>query len=740
MAAFGLGLRHRRAPSFAIVAPLLAGIDSNGWSAQWLTGTPPVFTPDTAPQTIAVTRAGFDATGAATSYPEGRTVTLRMRQPAPTSASGSPVWTAAGVVLDDYVYASDNIAGVANNSAEASPKPVCQWVTPHRLPIGTTIGGATAPVELVAAHRDARSNREVAAVIFKVGDGTTTISVTVAATVVSGRTGDRFPVVVYQLPATDIGSLAAGLITVNAEVYPWIGAAASVANSASDGNAARGFAPRYFWKSAATPHLAYVSSAGSDTGGVASQTDATAAAAPCLTVNGALAKINAAAGKVDGATIYIVNTVALGGTAAANLTQNVGAVTITRAAGSTKAAAIVQHGVAWTPKLLTGIAAPTATGAIVFKDLTFQRTANVAINGAAGNQLELLFDGGVVFDGGGFNGTYLGNAHDYHFGTSFTNVTGASTLGAGTNEHRLWRGVGLNTGSTVTSMEGWAVFGCDVSGPVSFQGGTRSLSGALVGFSIFRNGPTAANQFEIALAADVSGYLHLQNVYEFTSTTTSSTVRVTGDSATGNVTHFGMHHCTFAGGFQCGRWNMLYDDGTTRRMTKLPSFIGNIAVAIYTKSDLFIAENNNGSASPGTAAAATGNWAFSMGVGCRGNFSQHKSASDLGGNEAQMYPGLAAKIGTSQAARQDPLLRPMAGRPTTASIPQARAAACIRSSRAARRGTWWRDPCSRMTSPAPRDRPPATAPVPMHDPTTSPMTTRAAAATPPSCPAPLCLS
>jgi hypothetical protein len=78
-------------------------------------GHAPTFTPDTAPVTLAVTRQGFDATGATASYADTLVVTKRVRQPYPNQAT----LTATTVSLSDYVYSTDTVVGVTT----ARPRP-----------------------------------------------------------------------------------------------------------------------------------------------------------------------------------------------------------------------------------------------------------------------------------------------------------------------------------------------------------------------------------------------------------------------------------------------------------------------------------------------------------------------------------------------------------------------------------------------------------------------------------------
>lgn len=132
---------------------------------------PSEMAPDTAPITMPVTRKGFDATGAATTYSEMRTFTKRKRQTWATGLSDPqhPPATATTLVMDDYVYSTDTTpVNVTNNSAEISPKPIAAWVMPARLLVANSITW-----EIIAFHRDYRGNRQVAMVRVRGNDGTT---------------------------------------------------------------------------------------------------------------------------------------------------------------------------------------------------------------------------------------------------------------------------------------------------------------------------------------------------------------------------------------------------------------------------------------------------------------------------------------------------------------------------------------------------------------------------------------
>lgn len=639
------------APAPAPSSPISA-VAANGWQATMVTPG------ELALSSVSASRQGFDGTGASVTLAETLLTTKRVRQAYPNQAS----LTASSVALSDYVYSTDTIAGVTNGSGETSPKPVCNWIMPHRLVVGNTL-----EAEVAAFHRNASGGKQVACVVVTASDGTNSVTATVNAAAVSGRTGDRNAVLSYKA-SLDITSLNAGLITLNARVYPRVGGAASVADSATDGNAARGFSPRYFLKNTGAKTLFYVKTAangGNDGTGAGSTNAATASGTPFLTI---LAAINAAhtalsaTSGVDMAEIRIGDdggTPFVLGSTAATRTQKVAALTITRDPTVAKANARVSFGAAaFRPRLGGSLTAPLTTGALLFRDLAIVRTGTAAFTGEAAAQLELIFDD-CTFDNGSNNPTWLANAHDYHFGTSFTNLSGASALGASTGvEHRILRGINLQPAFAAggTSVEGFCVFGSAINNAF-FRRGSLSFSGGINAFNTLTNPPTSATMMGLGQDQDVTGFAFVQNLIEYTSATTNPALAVSADAATGNNSHIILHNNTFAGAFQAGRWNVFYDEGATRRTSKLQSVVGNIAVAIFTKSDVFRATEGD------TSGTATGNWAFSHGVGCRDNFSQFQGADPVGQGSAQAqdYAGIGADFGTSQTTRNNPLFTSYAG-------------------------------------------------------------------------------
>lgn len=601
-------------------------VNADGWSVTYASPTV------ASPEPFTVSRQGYVGAVPST-ITDTLYCTTRVRLPYPNQATLS----ADRVALSDYVYSTDTIAGVTNNSPEVSPKPVANWGLPDRQVVGNIL-----VAEVVAFHRNARDREEVAAVEFIATDGTTTVSQIVTTSVISGRTNDRFPVVVYK-SSLDISTLAnPATITLNAKVYPHIGGAASVLNSA-DQTSRREFSPRSYRRDttlAAAPVLAYVSTTGNDTTGAVSTNPATASATPCATIAGAINRLVAVNGRVDGCEIrcmagtHVLNSTGI----VATRTQDYARLVITRDPNETLGAVTVTIGSAAT-RLRLG----AAGGFLSIRGVTFQRTGTTQPTGETASQAEWMFEDCAFNNGSVAVAMWGGNMDGGWIGCTITNAT-AQLFNAGTREIRILRGI---SGAATSSVEGWLVLGCNFTAmPGAFVYGTRTATGSILAFT--RCGAVDATSGAVALAgsADVLGAAVAQNIFEYTSATSGPSARVTADSATGNTSHIIMHNNTFTGFFINGRANLFYDDGATARTSKLMSLRGNIHCQINHKGDVFDSDGTR-----------LGGWPYLYGAGCQGEFSQFIDAQSggIGGSFAQAYPGLGANIGTSSTVRNDPL-------------------------------------------------------------------------------------
>lgn len=643
--ALGLALRPRRRGGNAppVVAAAIASIDAEGWSALWADGTPPTFVPDTAPQTIAVARAGFDAAAQPVTHAASRTFTRRRRRAYPDHASE----TAAGVALDDYVYSTDTIPGVANNSTETSPKPVAAWAMPHRRVVAGTID-----LEVVAFHRDARAGRMVAAVRFTATDGTATVSQIVASTSLSTRAGDQQPLPVYAC-ALDVSTLAIGLVTVNAEVFPWIGDSNAVLRS-SEASGARDFSPRHFLRNPtlmAAPPIAYVQTTanGGVTNGVVSTNPALAAATPFDSVKGAIDAIQAAYGAatgVDGAIVRVGAGTFVLASASATRTQRVAALTIERDPGVPRSASIVTWGAAtFLPRLGSGLTAPLVSGCLRFRDITVQRTGTAFLQGEGAARLEIQWDD-VTIDNASVSGSWLYRSDNYFYGAVFANLSG-TTLGGGANgEQRILRGIAADLGDA--GWEHWVTLASTFTR--AGNGTARDPTRGAIAFQNRFLNPNPANS-PLGISANnpgetITGYWAVQNLIEVVRASSGPMVRISSDGIThGHTDHCGLVHNTVAGHGSAGRHNVFYDNnaGGPRRTHRRMAHVADIVAQLNVKGDVDIQD-----------ASATGHFAYQHGVGCRSNFAQFRTNSAGLHVEDQAYPGARSTIGTSTTVRNDP--------------------------------------------------------------------------------------
>jgi hypothetical protein len=638
----GIGRRRRlgiSAPSGPLSDAAITSARADSWSVTYT--APPTMDPVGTPRYLALSRAGYSAAGIATSHIETLVLTKRVRQPYPAQAS----LDASRVALSDYVYATDTILGGASNaSVELSPKPVANWALPDHRVVGNSLR-----LELVAAHRNARSRSQVACIEFRATDGVATVTQIVSAPTILGPAGDLNAVVGYACDL-NITSLSAGPITANARVFPWIGGAASVLDSA-DQSAVREFRPQVFLKNvtlAANPVYVYVdATTGNDTSGAVSATAATAEAAPCISVAGAVNRAVAVNGSLDGVEIRLMAGTHVLTTSAiiATRPQTTGECVVTRDPNATKAGAILQFGTT-AARLRFG----ASGGWLRIKGVTLDRTGALAFTGEASSRLRVIIED-FVFANNSQNATIFSNSDGGWLGGSFTGLTGNSILGpVAAGDHILMRGVSgdLNGGA----LQLWNILGCNLDRPVTITSGTKSASGAILAFNKIRS-PTSTGCIGLAQTSDVAGCAILQNVLEWTSTQTGHFLGISNDSQVGNSTHLVMHHNTIAGFWNSGRCNLVYDEGPTARTNRLHSMVGNIHVSINTKGDVFRGANEAGA----DASSRTGNWAYLYGVGCRGEVSQYIDANSggLGTSFAQDYPGLDAGIGTSATIRNDPL-------------------------------------------------------------------------------------
>lgn len=641
----------------------VTSVNANGWSVTHAAAG--VLNPLTP---LYVSRQGYDQSGSAKTYLDMLTLTQRIRKPYDaaysTAASAylnvatvSGNWlTSDQIALSDYVYSTDTvIGGATNNSTQTSPKPVCAWARPDKRTIGDTL-----LVEIVAAHRDARNNEQVACVTFSVTDGSTTITQTVATSTVLGHTLDLNPIVGYAATLNTSGFSDGTALTVNAKVYPWIGTSGSIADSSAGTAGARGFNPQTYVKNTAkvtAPYLAYVSPTGTDrtvnTSGVAtvggatkiSQTPSVANVEPFATLGSAMIALKAATiltgGVTDGCEIRLM--------AGANATGVPSAQTYQSAAEL-----ILRADPAATPGTVSlSLAANWATrhSYLRFKDLVLNRTSS--------SQINMNTNSFVTFE----NCSYANGAANFAIcaggsagnpvvvrtlGLAVTGGGSAALFGATSSfECRLLRGL---SGSGF-NLDNACVLGSTITNSVTSASAAYGDSGSFIGFSRimgYAGTGTPIGTRVDASAPDVAGMALIQNVLEWISATSNAMFKPSADTpAVPSITHLVCHQNTFAGYWNYGRGNILYNEGALgARAHVLQSLKGNIHVQVNTKHDVFKQDGTR-----------TQSWAYLYGVGCAGEVSLYADANSTqngtGSHFSQAYPGLNAAAGSSTTVSLD---------------------------------------------------------------------------------------
>lgn len=581
---------------------------------------------------LVVTRAGFDATGTATTYSETVPLTGRIRLPFPDQAT----LTSDKVRAARLVYAADTVESVTNNSTRVAPKPVVNWAMFQGETVGNTLSW-----EVVAAHVDGQQGEFLRAFKAIASDGTNTVTQTVTTSSISTNPTDKTPVVVYA-GTLDISSLNDDArITLDGEAYPWFGTSASVAKSV-DSTVVREFSTREFYRSTsrlAAPQIAYVSTTGNNTTAIVSTNDAAARALPFADITRATVALNGNGMIKLEAGSFPLGTPTTAERNAITAAQNAapGAVIITRAADVARADAVVTFG--------TTANATHGHKYLQLKDVTITRTNTQLIAGS-------VFFKDADYNGGGFSGQISTGGLSIDGLNTTATVSGG--LNPGTGEIRMVRGMNFAAGAGV---EGWLFIGNLSTGSMLFQeaaGGTKPPNGAFIGYNrMFNHTNNSVSMVNIGAGSDVSGFAFVQNVAEYIATGAVAIVRISPDAATKNNHNVILAHNTFTGFDTSGRWNVFYDEGATPRTSLQMLVIGNIATSINTKSDVFRGANELDA----TAGTRIGNWEFENAVNCPYNFSMYMDADGggLGSAFAQDYFGLGANYGTSRTVRNDPL-------------------------------------------------------------------------------------
>lgn len=622
MVSVSVGLAVGGTATSGAVGPVspISAVAANGWQA-----TMPVIA-DLAFSSVPANDQGFDATGAAITVSRDLYTTKRVRQVYPAHAS----FTASDVALNDYVLTTTVLLGGATHSSTlTSPKPIAAQPVPTRLVIGNT-----AYREIVAFHYFGKPSasgvgKQVACIRSRLTDGTNvTPWVTVDTTTISTYCEDAVPLEVYAFNYDTSGLTNNALVWSQDEVSPHIGAAASVLKSEDNYGASvdrREFTRQWFWKDttrAAAPPYVYVSSAGNDATGVVSTTAATAAATPCLTVAGALQRAAAALGGTmgtfNGLRIRLLDSVVMGTPSFNNYGWGVGSVIIERAPGVARSAAIVTLNSNFRPysNQFSSGTNPIAEACLTFYDCSVTVSGGYYFMGETSVPLLVQFWNCTFTPS--TTATMRDKSHLAYYGVNIPTDSGGALTYNASGKIRCIRGVTAVNGNN-RQIEGWATLGCSFTAMSNPAYMDASRNGHIFYNNKYINSDAAANAISFAgsvSGGDLGGIAIVGNVIERWSGSQCS-LRISGDSDFGNLTHAVILHNTCPGTGTYNRWNLAYDERpAVARSHKFIRFAGNLGPQLNTKGDVHMADGTR-----------IGNLAFHHGVGCSATYTKHFDAS-----------------------------------------------------------------------------------------------------------------
>ena len=621
MSAFGFAgrARHRRHLGLAR-RPVTGEILDDGWRMR-RSGNGAL------PDSVQVDRTGFDSVGAPTTHRQHLPISTRVRMPWPDHALPSPT----DLAMSDHIFASDRISGTVNGSLRESPKPIAAWVMPSNLIVGDTISW-----EIVAFHRDGRADpgtgigRQVACVKVRGSDGVnrTDWQVVAVTSLSSGVVQEDQPSEVFA-GTLDISTLGEGAVWLEAEVYPWVGVEASVLRS-EDVSSRRGFSRRYYCKDAAkaaTPPLVYVASTGNNETGAVSTDAATAQAAPCLTVGGAMERAHAvlgsSAGALDGLRIRIIDMVNIGTPSFGSYAQDIAGVVIEHAPGVSRTTAVAVLDKSFRPFFSTS---SLGENALMLMDVTLRLGGSFAFSGEPASNLHVTF-WNIALDTNGQSQVRRASSHFSAFGLDIVGRTSFSTTTSG--ELRICRGV---TGDLDgRELEQWVTIGCTLTNAGNASFSNTSEDGRIIYNNAFLSPAAGTTPILFnrsgAGAGELGSIAVVQNLFETTDTTGSVNCSLSADNARGDLTHCVVLHNTNPGADGIGRWNVANDDTSgTRRAHGYVTFKANLLSQLNTRGDIFA----GASLALADASERTGNFAFHHGAGCAGNYTMYPNAGGGG--------------------------------------------------------------------------------------------------------------
>jgi hypothetical protein len=628
-------------PEIEIAAP--AGIDAqfsavnaDGWSATY--SSPPTFDPVGDPEVFTVTREGFDATGTATTLNEDLTVMARIREPYPDETD----LTADQVSLSDFIYADDVVFGATNNSTRPYPKPIALWLHHDR----ERITSSSYTLRLAVAHAHARNGRPVAAVKFQLSDGTTIVEQTVSAmSVIEYASGLSVPHFAATMNTSTLN--AAAELTVNAIIYPWIGAAFDISTDADTYPSPNLCTLRFLNDRTGSYGTAYAyvdSVSGNDGTGVTSPTASTAAASPYATISAAVTAVrtynnaNFSRNNAGGGIVRLVEG-----------THNHQA--IRTPAGTTTWPLVIEA--ADPTKVATTIyLAPSSSSSngmpdhIIFRNLTLRKqgASIIAFDNGATTAAPVMVFQGCDFD---INGTPYYAAWIYRTGRGYLIECTGDNVGEGAPFSTVYKAMAsIGCTSAGALLDGVYNAVGNISGPIpglfsrGVSGSMPAGAGQFFGWNLLSKGSTSTPPITINLAVGDRGLAIVGNIVEAWGTLSVQALLVSGDGNTTAAQNVVIQGNTVVG----QRFNGFYVD-TAVNAVKSGYVAQNVFQKLNIKGDVFA-----------TTSTSVGNWPARYKVGWFKNAAlQADNGTATGAYSAASWLGEIAGLGEVTGSDATPL-------------------------------------------------------------------------------------
>lgn len=605
---------------YSVEAAATTSVSLDGWSIE--TATPAAMIGANLP----VSRNGFNALGQPVTVIDNVIVKDRVRLPYPNQTT----LTANKVALSEFVYAGELLDGIANMSARPAPLPVAAWVSLDRVICKTGVYTA----KLAVAHAHARSGKPVAAVKFIASDGTNTVEVLVSnmSSLLCAVSGFTIPHFAADLNLS--GLIAGATITIDAIIYPWVGAAFQLSVNGDPYPSSNLTTLRILNDRLNTfgTAYAYVDPVNGTASGVASSTPASAAASPFLTYAQAGAAIrafnNANFGRnyADGGVIRLIEglnpTVASGRT---NMPTLMWPVTIEAADPSKKLTTFLGN--------TTGDATSNSFPAFTtFKGISPRRGPDNAqtnqgvqafSNGAGAQNYNFL----MSFEDCDFNGADHGQTNSFIYIAGLVMFVNCTETGGGCGQagrtgliNKATRSIGCKGTGFLHTDTNWGALGCDGIGTVTnHEAYTARVAGqgCLIGWSALRATSDGSRCFSLSATTGPKGVALIGCILEQRHGLTSAAAYFSADGSVTPQQNVLFMCCTVIG----ARTNWLYQDDGSATVYKSGYMRFVVQEFRNTKTDVF---NHPVS---GLSGERFGNWSACYNVGHSYNYAR-RGASD----------------------------------------------------------------------------------------------------------------